>query len=225
MTPQERDQLTLLLNQLSDARVASKDQEAEALIREAVAKQPDAAYLLIQRTLLVEQALNVAKTQIAQLQTQASQAGGKSSFLGGGNPWAQPQEPTPAGVPGAGNYQVPRAAPAAAGAAPAPAFGGGGSSFLGNVATTAAGVVAGSFLFQGLESLLGGHHQNGFGGFGNPNGEVLSEQTIINNYYDTPPNSDVAFNDDTDQNSDMEDFLAEDDSSSLFDDSDDSDWS
>lgn len=224
MNPQERDQLTLLLNQLSDAKLAGKDQEAEALIKEAVTRQPDAAYLLIQRTLLMEQALNVAKAQIAQLQAQVAQAGSKSSFLGGGNPWAQPLESVPAGVPGAGNYQIPRTAPAAAGAAPAPAFGGGGSSFLGNVATTAAGVVAGSFLFQGLESLLGGHHQSGFGGFGNPSGELLSEQTIINNYYDTPPNNEVAFNDDPDQNSDMEDFLAEDDSSSSFGDSDDSDW-
>jgi len=229
MNPQERDQLTQFLKQLSDARLVEKNAEAEALIRETVAKQPDAAYLLIQRAMLVEQALNSAKVQIAQLQTQvqSAQAGrssGGGGFLGGGNPWAQSLEsgtPSAAGVPGAGNYQVPRGAAPFASAAPA--AGGGAGSFLGSIATTAAGVVAGSFLFQGLENLIGGHH-SGLSGWGDNSGEHLTEQTTINNYYDTPPDHELSNNDDWSQPDDVENFLADDDSDSFLDDSDDSSW-
>ena len=226
MTPQERDQLTQFLKQLGDARVGEKSAEAEALIRETVAKQPDAAYLLVQRSMLVEQALNAAKAQIAQLQAQVQNAQASRSsggFLGGGNPWAQSLDSgaSPAGVPGAGNYQMPRGAAPFANAAPA--VGGGAGSFLGSVATTAAGVVAGGFLFQGLESLIGGHHQSGLSGWGDTPGEQVSEQTVINNYYDTPSNG-VARNDDWSRPDEVEDFLAEDDSDSLSSDSDDSSW-
>lgn len=176
MNPQEREQLTRFLNQLAEARISEKNPEADALIREAVAKQPDAAYLLVQRAMLVDQALNSAKAQIAQLQ--AGQSAGKSSFLGGSNPWASPlsNSQNSAGVPGANEYQLPRAAAPLASA-------GGASSFLGNVATTAAGVVAGSFLFQGIENLLG-HHQPS-SSWTEPTGDRMSEQTIVNNYYDS----------------------------------------
>ncbi len=226
MTPQERDQLTHFLKQLGEAQVGNKNAEAEALIRETVAKQPDAAYLLVQRTMLVEQALNAAKAQITQLQSQlqAAQTGSRNSgFLGGGNPWAQPLDaPTnPAGVPGAGNYQVPRPAPVA-NAAPST---GGVGSFLGSMATTAAGVVAGSFLFQGIENLLG-HHQSPYSSsWGDPGAEHVSEQTIINNYYDTPQDDAFARNDDWSQSDDdVGDFLAGNDGDSMFDDNDDSSW-
>jgi len=227
MTPQERDQLTQFLKQLGDARVGEKNAEAEALIRETTAKQPDAAYLLIQRAMLVERALNTAKAQIAQLQAQAQNAqAGRSNagFLGGGNPWAQSLDggTGPAGIPGAGNYQMPRSAAPFANAAPV--AGGGAGSFLGSVATTAAGVVAGSFLFQGLENLMGGHHHSGLSGWGDTPGEQVSEQTTINNYYDTPPGNGLARNDDESRPDDAEDFLADEDSDPLFGDSDDSSW-
>ncbi len=226
MTPQERDQLTHFLKQLGDARVGDKNTEAEALIRETVAKQPDAAYLLVQRAMLVEQALNAAKAQIAQLQNQlqSAQTGNRNAgFLGGGNPWAQSLD-NPAGsaasVPGTGSYQIPRSAPMASAA---PATGSGVGSFLGSVATTAAGVVAGSFLFQGIENLLG-HHQSS-SSWTDPGGEHFSEQTIINNYYDTPADSEVARNDDWSQSDDdVGDFLADNDSDPFFDDNDDSSW-
>lgn len=229
MTPQERDQLTQFLKQLGDARVGEKSPEADALIRETVAKQPDAAYLLVQRALLVEQALNAAKTQIAQLQGQLqnAQAGGRNSgFLGGGNPWSAglDSSASPAGVPGAGNYQMPRAAAPMAGAAPP--SGGGVGSFLGNVATTAAGVVAGGFLFQGIEHLLGGDHHQGFSspwGGDSADGHA-SGQTIINNYYDTSPNDGLARNDDWTRPDEVGGFLASDDADPLLDDSDDSSW-
>lgn len=214
LTNDERMSLTQFLNQLTAAPAPSKESDADTLIREAVAKQPDAAYLLVQRALLMEQALNAAKAQIAQLQSQV-QSGANTGGVGflGNNPWAAPAAPT-RNVPGAGNYQIPQPAPSFLNPAPQ------GSSFLGNIATTAAGVVAGSFLFQGIESLLG-HHSMGWGnsGFGGMPPQAMNEETIINNYYETPPDQDhgqFASSDD--------DLLAQDDPDFDGDTSDDSSW-
>ena len=70
MSPQDEHKLTDFLTQLIQARGIQKDQEADALIQRAVAQQPDAAYLLVQRALLLEQGLNNARAQIASLQNQ-----------------------------------------------------------------------------------------------------------------------------------------------------------
>jgi hypothetical protein len=71
-----------------------------------------------------------------------------------------------------------------AAAAPASSWG---SGILGNVATTAAGVVAGSFLFQGIENLMGHHNQSGFSASNADAHAVppVAENTTINNYYDS----------------------------------------
>ena len=60
MTLQEKELLTRFLQQLSSAQAGQKDAEAEALIRDAAARQPDAAYLLAQRTLQLEQLLQAS---------------------------------------------------------------------------------------------------------------------------------------------------------------------
>jgi hypothetical protein len=52
-----------------------------------------------------------------------------------------------------------------------------GGSFLRNAAQTAAGVAAGALVFEGVESMFGGHS----GGYGHEGG------TTINNYYDDKP--------------------------------------
>ncbi len=254
MNIQEREQLNQLLRQLVGFKLSAKDSEAEGLIQQAAAQQPDALYLLSQRVLLLEHALTNAKQQIEALQKQlqSAPAAASAGFLGA-DPWAQPAPVAPAvsnPVPGAGNYQPNRYAPPTAQAAPyaaapaqaAPAGGGIlGGGFLGNVAATAAGVAAGGFLFQGLENLMG-HHGGGFGqggGFGGSGfdqtgfgGEHVTENTVINNYY----------GDDAGQGqlADSSDFGGanfsnadySDDSNSLFggdggdfgDDSSDSDW-
>ena len=66
----------------------------------------------------------------------------------------------------------------------------GGGSFLRSAATTAAGVAAGALAFQGIESLMHGFgNASGFGGYGGSGfGEFggRPEETIINNYYDSP---------------------------------------
>jgi uncharacterized protein len=198
MNTAEREQLSQFLKQLSDAKLAQKDPEADSLIRDAAAHQPDALYLLTQRALLLEHALNQSKQQIADLQNQLSRQGQSGAFLQN-DPWAQPAA-NAQGVPGAGNYQVPRYQ-AAPNVAPAAQNFGGTSSFLGNVATTAAGVVAGSFLFQGIENLMG-HHSSPWGGSGfGGSGFDQPENVTINNYYgddDANNGNDFADNNQTD---------------------------
>ena len=54
MNIQERDQLKLFLQQLTQVQASQKDAEAETLIREACARQPDAGYLLVQRAMQLE---------------------------------------------------------------------------------------------------------------------------------------------------------------------------
>jgi uncharacterized protein len=221
MNSQERDQLGQFLKQLGEVKLAEKDTEAETLIREAATHQPDATYLLVQRALLLEQALNSAKARIDELQNQLQNRQSPAQPQGGffaNDPWAQPAGNAGA-VPGAGNYQVPRyAQPPQPQPQQQPSAFGGGSSFLGNVATTAAGVVAGSFLFQGIENMLG-HHGGGSAGWGQQSlGEHAPEQTVINNYY-----GDDAVQQ-ADNDADGNNYLVSDDTDTFQDDSGDSDW-
>jgi hypothetical protein len=155
MTPQERELLTGFLQQMAQAQAGQKDAEADALIRDASARQPDAAYLLVQRAMGLDYALQAAQAQAAKLQAELDQLrpGARSSFLDTSNAWGRPMPaPSPAQVP------LAAAAPARAATQPAPASSWG-SGMLGTVASTAAGVVAGSFLFQGIQGLMGHNNQ------------------------------------------------------------------
>jgi hypothetical protein len=215
MNSEERRLLTDFLDQMKQARGFQKDPDAASLIAAAVAQQPDAAYLLVQKALLQEQALNAAKSQIAQLQSQLEQARASSapaprsggSFLGGNDPWAAaaPARPAPA-APWAG--AMPQAQ--------APASGGGFGSFLGTAAATAAGIAGGAFLFQGLENLLGGHHNTGNGFFDSTGfGPDHAQNVTINEYYgsdDNPPDKDFQ---DSDFDQGLDDFDAYDDDGNL----------
>jgi uncharacterized protein len=178
MNLQEREQLTRFLQQMTQAQAGQKDAEAEALIRDAAARQPDAAYLLVQRAMQLEQALQIVQSQANRLQAEVEQmrSGVRSGFLDQGNAWGRPAavQSTPVAAAQPQVQAPPAASPAASW----------GSGILGNVATTAAGVVAGSFLFQGIGNLMG-HHQTG-AGFGSNATQPApaSENTVINNYYD-----------------------------------------
>lgn len=174
MTPQENQALQLLLSQLTQIRGIPKDAEAERMIAEAAARQPDAAYLLVQRVMLMEQALESAKAQIARLESrgQGTSATSGSSFLDAnawgntGSGYASPAAASPAAVSVTGRplsdnnssmYNAPPAsAPFGSGRPPGSGFlgGGGGSSMLGTLAATAAGVAGGAFLFHGIGNLL-----------------------------------------------------------------------
>ncbi len=173
MTSQEKDLLERFLQQMTAAQAGPKDGEADALIRDAVARQPSAAYLLVQRALQLEQLLDAAEARAQQLQAELEQArsGSRSnSFLSdpvwGARPGAAAAQSSPAQPPAGqaigmgtplreGTAAAPAATPPAAAAPVAGARPGWGSSgMLGTVATTAAGVVAGSFLFQGIQGLM-----------------------------------------------------------------------
>ncbi|MCX7142712.1 MAG: DUF2076 family protein [Proteobacteria bacterium] len=157
MTPQERELLGAFLQQMTQVQAGQKDAEADALIREAAVRQPDAAYLLVQRAMGLDYALQAAQAQTAKLQAELDQlrANAPGNFLGTSNTWGRP---TPA--PNTAQSPVTPAARPAAQAAPAAAQASSwGSGMLGTVATTAAGVVAGSLLFQGMQGLMGHHNQ------------------------------------------------------------------
>ncbi len=179
MTPDERALLTSFLRDLTATRGTARDAEADALIRDTLAANPDAAYLLVQHAIVADQALHAAQARIADLEAQArAVAAPQTSFLPPRvNPW---DNPVAAPAPAYGYSQTygqtytpppPEARPSI--------FGGGGGvgSFLRSAGTTAAGVAGGEMLFSGLSDLFGGHHgAQGFGGFDTPREEV-----VINN--------------------------------------------
>lgn len=195
MTPQERELVTQLLARVREHAAEAKDPEAEALIRQAMAAQPDAPYFLAQTVLMQDMALQQAQERIRQLEAQAAQAKpAPTSFLGRGS------------VPSAGVWT--QSAPAATSPPPAAAWTQGGapfaaapstgSSFLHQAATTAAGIAGGALLFEGIRSLFGPHWGGGFLG-GMPMQPSISE-TVINNYESgtsqAPLEADAGFTDD-----------------------------
>ena len=235
MTSQEQQWLDEFLQRLASAQGVAKDPQADALIRERLAAQPDATYLLVQRALLLEKALHDARQQIAQLQQQAS-GQSSSSFLGQGldnqfgrNP-VPPAAPSPAyaaspSYPAAPPAQQPGwrerlfGSPAAAPSAPAAA----GSSFLGNAAASAAGVAGGMFLFNGIENLLGHHGAGGswLGGGNSPQ----SVENVTQNFYDDGQNQGGGIDQlarDSGSDSSLLGGSDDVDNGSFFDDSDDS---
>src|SRR6516165_788162 len=74
MTPQERDLITQLLGRLKQTGGQAKDPEAEQLIRQAIAEQPDAPYFLVQTVLIQDMALSQAQQRIAELERQLAAA-------------------------------------------------------------------------------------------------------------------------------------------------------
>lgn len=184
MAPQELQALEAFLNQLTQARAGAKDPQAQQLIAEAVARQPDAAYLLVQRAMLLDHALASAQAQVASLQGQlaaaqanAGNGAGNGSFISAQNAWGN----TPVQqMPSAPAAAAPQAMPAQASR---PGFLSGGlGSTLGSIATTAAGVAGGAFLFQGIENLF--HRNSGSGFLGQSGtGPAPSDTTIVNNFF------------------------------------------
>ncbi|XAH23514.1 DUF2076 family protein [Xylophilus sp. GW821-FHT01B05] len=199
MTPQEHQLLSDFLGRLAAVDKTAKDPEADALIYQRLAPLPDAPYLLVQRTLLLEQALEAAQRQIAQLQQNPPHAdAGSPSFLSPGAAPGFGRAPSQAYTPPPSSYPpeaaVPAAPPAPAswrdrlfGAPPAAAAPAAAPSFLGQAASTAAGVAGGMFLFNGLENLLGRHgnsSSSGLLGDSNANmfgGALLPQETVVQN--------------------------------------------
>jgi hypothetical protein len=190
MNPQEKVQLEQFLLQLNSTQAGAKDSDANALIAESVKQQPDAAYLLVQRAMGLEMALQVAQKQMAEMQAQIDQTSKPSGFLSGINSWgrAAPAQAAPANAMAA-------ARPAAGAAQPSSW----GSGMLGAIATTAVGVVAGSMLYQGIQSMMGHNSSPDAGnGLGHSNTPADSGQQVAQNYDNSASNYDNDFGGDFD---------------------------
>ncbi len=155
MTAQERDQLQQFLAALRQQRAQPKDVLADGLIRDALAQQPDAPYLLVQRSLALQLALDAAHARLGLLQAQCDEQAARL---------ASAASPTAAGATlpgGEGSVDADRARVQAAPMAPAlpSASSPWGRGLLAQVGGTAlgvtTGVVAGGLLLQGLQGLWG----------------------------------------------------------------------
>ena len=182
MNATERDQLQQFLSALRQTRADPKDPTAEGLIRDAFSAQTDAPYLLVQRAMGLGLALDAAQSRIAQLEAQCAQqlaqlqaarltpvpaTASNGSWLSGDQAWGRgASSVSPAPLPAAS-----RAAAIPATAATS-AWGGG---MMAQMATTAAGVVAGGLLFQGVQSLMGQHSPSPASNAASPLGEAQDE--------------------------------------------------
>jgi hypothetical protein len=131
MTPEETRLLDDFLRQLADVPAIAKDRAAAAAIERVFERQPNAAYLVVQRALLLQQALAAAQAELVRLKGEPAAPQAAPRFL-------DPDGWTPRAATDGG---------ARTGAAA--------GSFLGQAAAVAAGVAGGAFLFQGLNSLIG----------------------------------------------------------------------
>ena len=196
MTENERAALQEFLARLKSARLPDKDPDVARLIDEAFHVQPDAPQLLVIKCLLQQRALDELRAQIETLQGQLAQAqaGSGEATSSQDRGWfarltgapLRPQPPPPAypqqaAYPPPSGY-APQPPPPYAQPGYGPAYGGGGSSFLGSVARTAAGVAAGEFLFDGIEHLFhGGRSDYGYSSGGFFGGGPVMEQPIVEN--------------------------------------------
>jgi hypothetical protein len=211
MTPQEQQMIDGLIERIRNTQVTDRDPEAAAHLQQGLGGNPDAIYILAQTVLVQQQALLQAQSQLQSANTELAKlrdaAGhppqqpsgswldrffGTSSAAPMQGYAGQPQQPgygapvyapqqsyPPQGYPPPQPYPPQGYAQPGYGSYGQPA----GGSFLRNAAQTAAGVAAGALIFEGVESMFGGHGGGGFGGggFGHEGG------TTINNYYEDRP--------------------------------------
>jgi uncharacterized protein len=187
MTPQERQLVDELFDRLSNLENAPRDPDAVSAISQGLRKAPNAIYALVQTVLLQDEALRRANTRIEELEQQSqapeqSRSGGfldsmRDAVFGQGQSRGSvpsvppPDQSRPVWNSGQGLQQgqapghydqqgygqgAPYGQPYGA---PQQPFGGGGGSFLGTAAATAAGMVGGSLLLNSIRSMTGGRQQ------------------------------------------------------------------
>jgi uncharacterized protein len=171
MTPQERQLITELFDRLSTLENAARDPAAERAIAEGMSRAPNATYPLVQTVLVQDEALKRANARIQELESGNAEAPNENAgFLDSMRGALFGRETTSRGsVPpvrsradDAMPYEPERpATPYGAPPYPAPPMGAPGGSFLGNAASTAAGVIGGSLLLDGIRSMFG--HDHSFG--------------------------------------------------------------
>jgi hypothetical protein len=189
MTSDERILISTLFDRLNQAGAQPKDAEADEFIRTKVSEQPSTPYLLVQSTLVMQQALAAAQSRIAGLEkrlaeeTRPSQEPGGSflsgvaNLFGAGQPSPQPaprsaQMTPPVPLQSAQAYT--NAPPPIQQAAPS------GGGFLQGALSTAAGVAGGALLFQGIQNMIG-HNPGPFSGLSGPSGGLIGGQPAVEN--------------------------------------------
>jgi uncharacterized protein len=181
MTPQETQLVSDLFDRLANLENSPRDAAADRLIADGLQRAPHAVYALVQTALVQDEALKRANSRIEELQAQTADAPEAeqrpASFLntmrealtghaparGGSVPSVRPQ-----GQSASQNFQSQDGPPQPGYPGSVPP--GAGGSFLGNAASTAAGVLGGALLLDGIRSMFGHHAAGGgpssFGGFG-----------------------------------------------------------
>jgi hypothetical protein len=174
MTPQEQALVGELFDRLASVENTPRDPEAERVIANGLRRAPHAVYALVQTALVQDEALKRANARMEELEAQldggpqVQQQGGfldsmREAVLGRREPRGSvPSVRSPgtqtspmAPPPYEGGFGYPPQMPTG------PAFGSGGS-FLGTAASTAAGVIGGALLTDGIRSMFG--HHGGSGG-------------------------------------------------------------
>jgi len=213
MSPEERQLLNELFARVGQASSTPRDAEAEALIRDEVARHPYAAYYLAQAVILQEKGLEASAARIGQLEAQVKELqqgataqgqqgqggflSGLSSLFGGNAQGQGAQAQQPAGPWGRSGPQAPaydggytRGAPQpgpwsqpAQPSYAAPQPSRGGG-FLAGAMTTAAGVAGGMLMADAVRSLFAPHFGNGgLFGAGGVAGAPVVEETVVNNFF------------------------------------------
>ena len=85
MTPEERQLITGLFDRLRSFGRPDKDKEAEALISQSVRAIPDAPYMLVQSTLVQEQALEATHSRLQELEGRLRDLEEEAAQLVGGD--------------------------------------------------------------------------------------------------------------------------------------------
>jgi hypothetical protein len=212
MSPEERQLLNELFARVGQAASTPRDAEAEAMIRDELARHPYAAYYLAQAVILQEKGLEASAARIGQLEAQVrdlqqganaqqGQPGQSGGFLSGlsslfgGNAQGQGAQ-APAGPWGRSGPQSPAYDGGYTRGAPQPQPGpwsqpsyaaaqpSRGGGFLAGAMTTAAGVAGGMLMADAVRSLFAPHFGAGglFGGGGLAGAPVV-EETVVNNFF------------------------------------------
>ena len=185
MTSDERTLISNLFERLKQASSQQKDAGADEYIRTKVSEQPSAPYILVQSTLVMQQALTAAQGRIAHSRSNCRDNSAKSGvwrklpFRGRQSLW---------GRSAASHFPPAADAPAT----PNPAcfstqlcsttystISRSWRRVLQSALSTAAGVAGGALLFQGIQNMLG-HNPGPFAGLAGPTGEVVPSQPVEN---------------------------------------------
>jgi len=171
MTPQERQLVAELFDRLAALENAARDADAERAIAEGLARAPHGAYALVQTAIVQDEALKRANARIAELEGQGAEPPRQGGFLDSMREALLGRD--------ARRGSVPSVRPAAASTSGTSAWAGGapagygqpmmaqpigsGGSFLGTAAASAAGVIGGAMLLNGIRSMFG--HSYGAGAY------------------------------------------------------------